>query len=51
MVWVGNPARPFCSVTCKLIDLGGWLDQRYRVAGEPLSPKPGPATDARRPDE
>ena len=32
-MWRGNPQRPFCSLTCRLIDLGGWLDERYRVAG------------------
>jgi endogenous inhibitor of DNA gyrase (YacG/DUF329 family) len=32
--WTGNPHRPFCGLTCRLIDLGGWLDERYRVAGE-----------------
>jgi endogenous inhibitor of DNA gyrase (YacG/DUF329 family) len=35
-VWTGNPHRPFCGLTCRLIDLGGWLDERYRVAGETL---------------
>ncbi len=25
---------PFCSRRCRLIDLGDWLDGRYRVAGE-----------------
>jgi endogenous inhibitor of DNA gyrase (YacG/DUF329 family) len=29
--WQGNSQRPFCSLTCRLIDLGGWLDERYRV--------------------
>jgi len=29
--WHGNPQRPFCSLTCRLIDLGGWLDERYRI--------------------
>jgi uncharacterized protein len=29
--WDGNPHRPFCSLTCRLIDLGVWLDERYRV--------------------
>jgi hypothetical protein len=29
--WQGNPHRPFCSVRCRLIDLGHWLDERYRV--------------------
>ena len=22
-----NPQRPFCSLTCRLIDLGVWLDE------------------------
>ena len=35
--WTGNPHRPFCSLTCRLIDLGGWLDERYRIAGPELS--------------
>src|SRR3954447_24011701 len=25
------PHRPFCSPRCKSIDLGGWLDGRYRI--------------------
>ena len=29
--WQGNPQRPFCSLTCRLIDLGVWLDERYRI--------------------
>jgi len=44
--WSGNPHRPFCSLECRLIDLGAWLDERYRVAGPELStesesPEPG----------
>ncbi len=35
--WAGNPHRPFCSLRCRLIDLGDWLDERYRVAGPELS--------------
>jgi endogenous inhibitor of DNA gyrase (YacG/DUF329 family) len=31
-VWHDNPQRPFCSLTCRLIDLGDWLDERYRIA-------------------
>jgi endogenous inhibitor of DNA gyrase (YacG/DUF329 family) len=34
--WTGNPHRPFCSLTCRLIDLGVWLDERYRIAGPPM---------------
>lgn len=26
-----NPSFPFCSSRCKLLDLGNWLDERYRV--------------------
>jgi hypothetical protein len=33
--WRGNPQRPFCSFTCRLIDLGVWLDEGYVVPGEP----------------
>ena len=35
----GNPARPFCSERCRLIDLGEWASESYRVAGssEPFS--------------
>jgi hypothetical protein len=34
--WGRNPHRPFCSLACRLIDLGEWLDERYRIAGQPL---------------
>jgi len=36
MTWEGNPHRPFCGLTCRLIDLGRWLDEGYRVAGDAL---------------
>ncbi|MGH8704397.1 MAG: DNA gyrase inhibitor YacG [Burkholderiales bacterium] len=26
-----NPWRPFCSERCKLIDLGNWAKENYRV--------------------
>jgi endogenous inhibitor of DNA gyrase (YacG/DUF329 family) len=29
-----NPYRPFCSERCKLIDLGAWANERYRIADE-----------------
>ncbi len=29
-----NPWRPFCSERCKLIDLGCWASESYRVAGQ-----------------
>jgi endogenous inhibitor of DNA gyrase (YacG/DUF329 family) len=33
--WEGNPHRPFCSERCRLVDLQGWLGERYAIAGEP----------------
>jgi uncharacterized protein len=30
--------RPFCSQRCKLIDLGNWLDEKYRIS-RPLQPE------------
>lgn len=29
-----NPYRPFCSKRCKMIDLGTWADEGYRIPGE-----------------
>ncbi|GIX27588.1 DNA gyrase inhibitor YacG [Pelomicrobium sp. G1] len=29
-----NRFRPFCSERCKLIDLGQWANEGYRVPGE-----------------
>ena len=40
-----NPAYPFCSERCKLIDLGAWLSGRYVIPGEPVGPSPGGQAD------
>jgi len=34
---VAHQWRPFCSERCKLLDLRNWVDERYRVGGEPTS--------------
>jgi endogenous inhibitor of DNA gyrase (YacG/DUF329 family) len=34
--WQDNPFRPFCSERCKLIDLGKWVSEEYRVPGKPV---------------
>jgi len=31
-----NRWRPFCSERCKLIDLGQWATEKYRVPVEPV---------------
>jgi len=38
--WEDNPWRPFCSERCRLVDLGCWVDEDYRIAGDPA-----PVTD------
>ena len=37
-----NPFRPFCGERCKLIDLGNWATERYRV---PLAEGPDTPAD------
>lgn len=32
--WKDNPYRPFCSERCRLIDLGKWASDEYRIPGE-----------------
>jgi endogenous inhibitor of DNA gyrase (YacG/DUF329 family) len=29
--WNDNPDRPFCSEKCRLIDLGRWAEEEYRI--------------------
>lgn len=49
VLWTPGAAwRPFCSERCKLIDLGAWAAERYRVPvvedqGQPESADPGEA--------
>jgi hypothetical protein len=37
-----NAAFPFCSPRCKLVDLGRWLNEEYRV---PVTDEPDPDGD------
>lgn len=37
-----NPWRPFCSERCRLIDLGAWASESYRL---PDNPPPQPDTE------
>jgi endogenous inhibitor of DNA gyrase (YacG/DUF329 family) len=44
-VWAQtNPFRPFCCERCKLIDMGAWASESYRVpvqeTADPLSEPP-----------
>lgn len=43
-----NRWRPFCSERCKLVDLGDWASERYRVPGEVAEhPESDTGTDAK----
>ena len=47
----GNPWRPFCSQRCKLIDLGQWADESFRIPvenddGEGETANPADETDS-----
>jgi endogenous inhibitor of DNA gyrase (YacG/DUF329 family) len=41
-----NRWRPFCSERCKLIDLGAWASEQYRVRASQTDPAEAPAADA-----
>lgn len=43
VLWVPeNRFRPFCSERCRLIDLGAWANEEYRV---PVREEPDPGTE------
>ena len=43
--WQDNQAaKPFCSERCKLIDLGEWMAEGYRIMGESTESDPDPST-------
>ena len=45
----GSLYRPFCSERCRLIDLGAWASESYRVPVSSENPEPGnssPGEDA-----
>ena len=44
MLWdARNKYRPFCSERCKLVDLGQWAAESYRVKGEKITEEPAAA--------
>jgi endogenous inhibitor of DNA gyrase (YacG/DUF329 family) len=34
--WKNNSHRPFCSKRCQLIDLGAWIEERYRIPADEI---------------
>jgi endogenous inhibitor of DNA gyrase (YacG/DUF329 family) len=39
--WEENPWRPFCSERCKLIDLGKWVSEEYKIEEKKEEEKQG----------
>lgn len=40
------PDYPFCSRRCRMVDLGRWLGEDYRVGGASADDRSTPAEDA-----
>jgi endogenous inhibitor of DNA gyrase (YacG/DUF329 family) len=49
VVWEGNPFRPFCSERCRLIDLGQWASEGYKIPVKDEDAEPGEKNEI--PDE
>jgi endogenous inhibitor of DNA gyrase (YacG/DUF329 family) len=49
--WEGNEYRPFCSERCKLIDLGRWAGEKYRIPVVPPEGEETPDQDKTLPEE
>lgn len=32
--WEGNKWRPFCSERCKMVDLGAWVTEDYKIPNQ-----------------
>ncbi|MGE5647219.1 MAG: DNA gyrase inhibitor YacG [Acidobacteriota bacterium] len=46
----GSAYAPFCSDRCRLIDLGNWSSEKYRISS-PVEPEPEEHDDERHEDE
>jgi uncharacterized protein len=45
-----HPDFPFCSERCRLLDLGNWASEKYRIS-EPVIDESAPETSERDPHE
>ena len=34
VLWEDNKWRPFCSERCRMVDLGAWVTEGYKISGE-----------------
>ncbi|MBI4040307.1 MAG: DNA gyrase inhibitor YacG [Deltaproteobacteria bacterium] len=37
--WEKSSFRPFCSERCRLLDLGDWANEKFRIPGEKVDPE------------
>ena len=44
-VSLGDSEMPFCSARCRLIDLGVWADEGYRIPAAQIGPDGAGAVD------
>lgn len=51
VTWEDNPFRPFCSERCRLIDLGAWVDEKYRIPSRDIETKVDDDDDDEEKDE
>ena len=40
LVLADNPEFPFCSERCRIIDLGNWASEKYRIPSDAKSEEP-----------
>ena len=45
-----NPWRPFCSERCKMIDLGAWATESYRMPAEDQTSEEEEEPSSKRPE-
>ena len=48
--WDTAPFRPFCSESCRLIDLGAWLSEQRAIPGENVEAPEKRVTEQSQPD-
>lgn len=51
LVQPGSPDFPFCCERCRIIDLGNWASEKYKIPGPPATEAAPPKDDADKDEE